>query len=547
MIFRRILSPFLLFVFSAAAALPAAPAESIVTNGDFEKASPDAAWPDGWTRPTAGGMWVEENGNHFLRFRVTQADETASLETRHALPPETKALDLRWRQRLTDVKQGAKGWAGAGVSVEFADASGKKIDRSDAKPAMPKSNASATGWAAKRAEFLVPPEAAFVILNVALIQIEAGSLDLDDITLTPSDPERLRIASKNRATLEKLRTEVPDPSKFPPALHVEGTRLFTAQGAEVRLQGVSTSGMETLSHDFQSVVSVVTAIEQWNANIMRLPVTDKYWFGRGPDQTDGGKAYREQVDLILTLAANRGAYLLIDLHRFRAPRAEDAVFWRDVANRYKNHPAALFDLFNEPHGVSWDVWRNGGFVSEKTKPGDEDSFLSPEELIKLNKGFHSIGMQALVKTVRDTGARNVIVASGLVWSYDLTGIADGYALDDLGGNGIIYAWHVYNWHRDWEKNLLAAAQRFPILVAEVGADVKKMNFIPLEAQEDPHTWVPDMLGFIQKHRLNWTAWCFHPGATPVLISDWNYTPTPFWGVYAKAALAGKKFELRNTR
>ena len=95
--------------------------------------------------------------------------------------------------------------------------------------------------------------------------------------------------------------------------------------------------------------------------------------------------------------------------------------------------------------------------------------------------------------------------------------------------------------------MLETAAQHPIFLGEVGADSKKMDFIPAENQEDPYTWVPDMLGFIQKHKLNWTGWCFHPRATPVMISDWSYTPTPYWGSFAKQALAGQAFELKKVR
>ncbi len=35
-----------------------------------------------------------------------------------------------------------------------------------------------------------------------------------------------------------------------------------------------------------------------------------------------------------------------------------------------------------------------------------------------------------------------------------------------------------------------------------------------------------------------TAWDFHPQAGPTLILDWNYTPTPDFGVFVKQMLAG---------
>ena len=162
--------------------------------------------------------------------------------------------------------------------------------------------------------------------------------------------------------------------------------------------------------------------------------------------------------------------------------------------------------------------------------------------------IQGVGMQALVDAVRGTGAKNIIVAGGLGWAFDLTGIVNGYALDDKGGNGIMYATHFYNWHGGWAKNILGTAAKYPVLVGECGADINKMNFIPLNAQEDPYTWAPDAIGFIQKHHLNWTAWCFHTRATPDMILDWEYcTPTPFWGAFVKDALAGKQYDMKRER
>jgi hypothetical protein len=43
---------------------------------------------------------------------------------------------------------------------------------------------------------------------------------------------------------------------------------------------------------------------------------------------------------------------------------------------------------------------------------------------------------------------------------------------------------------------------------------------------------------LQDHNWSWIAWDFHPAAGPILISGWDYTPTPDFGVFAKQALAG---------
>jgi hypothetical protein len=347
--------------------------------------------------------------------------------------------------------------------------------------------------------------------------------------------------------------ENPDSAKWPKELKVSGNRLVDTDGKDVWLQGVAIPGLEIVPEGHGAAFSTLVAIEDWKSNVVRLAVKDEYWFGKAkptakhPGQTDGGAAYRAIVDNAVNVAANRGAYIVIDNHRFRAIQDEHIAFWLEIAKKYGNHPAVLFDIINEPHGISWEVWRDGGFVAEKSKKAvDESAFLSEAEK-KKNEGFNSPGMQKAVDAIRAAGARNIVIAGGLDWAYDLSGIVDGFALKDPNGNGIMYASHIYPWKRGWAEKVLRAAELHPIFLGEVGADVKKMDFMPLEIQEDADTWVPDMLGLIQKYRLHWTGWSFHTWATPVMLSDWNYTPTPFWGAPAKAALAGQQFELKKLR
>ncbi|MCP5543525.1 MAG: cellulase family glycosylhydrolase [Akkermansiaceae bacterium] len=518
---------------------------TLVPNSGFETDADANQWPDHWPHGKQGVSWEQEPGNRFLRLRSTSPGSMPMAYLEIRIPDGTEALELSWKWRLHDVKPGTKPWFDARILMEFSDEARNKVDGS---PSPPYGRGTSDGWLPKRSAFLVPEGATVLKVMPCLFQATSGTLDLDDLVIRPTDPGPVREALRLRAEAERKKhvpVETAAKERWPAELRVNGNRLIDPAGQEVWLQGLNAGGLETLPHDPQPVRSTVVGIDEWKANAVRLPVKEEFWFGRSPQQNDGGASYRDLVDRCVMIAANRGAYLILDLHRFRAPRAEHAEFWKDAAGRYKNHPAVLFDLFNEPHGMSWEVWKNGGFVGEPEER-DESAFLSDADK-KKNQGFPSVGMQALVDAVRSTGARNLVIATGLHWGLDLRGVVDGHALEEPGGNGVMYAWHVYNWHKDWEKHMLAASEKYPILVGEVGADVKKMDFLPHDIQEDPATWVPDMLGYIQKHRLNWTAWCFHPGATPVMISDWNYTPTPFWGVHAKAALAGKSFELKRTR
>lgn len=112
-------------------------------------------------------------------------------------------------------------------------------------------------------------------------------------------------------------------------------------------------------------------------------------------------------------------------------------------------PSFSIFFLNEPHGISWTVWRDGGFVAEREAGANEDNFLT-------------------------------------------------------------------------EAGRAPGPRRFPIAGHAAS-------------------------GGIQKHRLNWTAWCFHKSASPAMLTDWTYAPTPHWGAYAKRALAGERFKLRRLR
>lgn len=516
---------------------------SIIPNGSFTEQTKEV--PTAWGKMSGELSWQTEEDNTFLRIHSTQPGKLSMVYRTFDIPSGIDALELTWKQRISQLKTGKMPWHDARIMIEFQGIDGKKLA---SKPSPAYTQKNTDGWVAKSKSFLVPEDALTVILMPSLFEVESGTFDIDDLQLKPTSSQPLLAAAKLRVEEAQFRhvpREEPNQVNWPKMLKVVGNRVQDTDGNDVWLQGVNAGGLETLPQDKQQIKSTVVAIDDWKANCVRVPIKDDFWYGKSPYQKDGGQEYRETIDRIVNLAANRGAYVVLDLHRYRAAKQEHADFWKDCAAVYKNHPAVLFDLLNEPHGISWEVWRNGGFVG--TKSGNDESAFLNEEDKKKNQGFQSVGMQAMVDAVRSTGAKNIVIAGGLAWCNDLSGIAEGYALEDPSGNGIMYSWHTYNWHTDWEQKVVPAAEKYPIFLGEVGADVNKMDFIPAEAQEDPYTWVPDILGFVQKHHIHWTGWCFHPKATPIMISDWKYTPTPFWGQFAKDALNGKQFELKRTR
>src|SRR5262249_24908728 len=76
----------------------------------------------------------------------------------------------------------------------------------------------------------------------------------------------------------------------------------------------------------------------------------------------------------------------------------------------------------------------------------------------------------------------------------------------------------------WIAKMEAATRTLPVIVSEFGGR---------NAKDEP--WVRQVLQALEDHQWDWTAWDMHPAASPCLIRDWKYTPTPFFGQRVKLA------------
>ncbi|CAN5577458.1 hypothetical protein BH10PLA2_BH10PLA2_08240 [soil metagenome] len=324
----------------------------------------------------------------------------------------------------------------------------------------------------------------------------------------------------------------------PSPLHVTGNRVLNSRNERVHLRGVNVPSMEWTSDGQGHILeSTRVAIDDWHANVIRLPLSQDRWFGKSNDKNADSKSYQALVKQVVDMCASKGCYIVLDLHWSNAgewgkhigqhvmPDQNSIAFWKDLAQAYKNHPAVIFDLYNEPHDVSWDIWQKGGKVSERGR-GRGPTLT-----------FEAVGIPTLLETVRATGARNVVLVGGLDWSYDLAGILQDRQLADPNGNGIIYANHAYPFKGDsvaqWIKKMEAATEKLAVNISEFGSAPDGARGIRGEQ------WVRQVLQAMRDHDWDWIAWDLHPEAGPKMISDWNYTPTPTFGKWVKLALRGE--------
>lgn len=319
-----------------------------------------------------------------------------------------------------------------------------------------------------------------------------------------------------------------------PPLSVSGNRLLQ-NGAPFRFHGVNRDSLEWGRYnwggcggDGHFADADFAAIAQWKVNVVRLPLSQANVMGRRCDS----QSYFGMIDAAVTKAAAYGMYVILDLHwsdvAGRAPCDEgclsgqqpmpdsDSVkFWRLVAARYASQPGVLFNLYNEPHDVSWACWLNGGCsVRSSVSTGPQVS-------------YKAVGMQRLYDTIRQTGAPNVILVGGLDWAYDLSGVGSGYAVK---GYNIVYDTHVYTaWHNtqeDWDSHFGFLTPNYALSATEFGSvDCSSIVTEQLLDYFDAPRGLP-------QNAMSWAIWSWNaPGecSQPSILLDWSGDPMPNQG------------------
>lgn len=494
----------------------AAAGKELLPNGTMED-SKDGK-PTNWS-----GTWGVDEPNPFLRLSGGAGGASA---TRVIPVPGCRALRLEWRVRHADVSHDSAAGKQAQIAIDFLNEAGRPVLPG---PSYPTYAGSSAGWEKGSLSFFVPPGAVSLRLRPTLAGQSGGTLDIDQISLVminPADvPEEVRTTG---------RVQVDGGKGQPAPLRADGGAL-TAGGTAVWLQGIALAEPDPAAEE-AAIGRLATAIEVWKANVIRLPVDRERWLAQG----DAGGAYRAMVSRLVQAAGTRGAWIIVDLRRFRAPDERDVLFWKDAAAAFKDAPAAILGLFHAPHDISWETWRSGGEVVAVPYAGPG---VLPERSDRLT-AYRAVGMQALLDTVRGTGAKNAVLVAGIDWASDLSGLTAN-ELDDHGGNGIIWDVHLAPWKAGWGKVVQEQGKGRAVMLGMVEGMLSRPDSIPAERFADPWTWGPDTIGAIQTGRMHWVAGVFADGGpSAILQTTGGPAPTPYWGAFVRSALLGRTYAPR---
>lgn len=315
------------------------------------------------------------------------------------------------------------------------------------------------------------------------------------------------------------------PRTSAPALSVQGNRIVDAAGHPVQLNGVNRSGAEYMCvggggiFDGPVDAASVAAMAPWHVHVVRVPLNEDCWLGiNGVRPAYSGARYRAAIQRYVQTLEAAGMNVILGLH-WNAPGGQLAQgqrrmpdydhspdFWRSVAQTFGSDPAVLFDLYNEPHDVSWSCWRDGCTVGSDFHP------------------WRAAGMQDLVNAVRSTGATNILMLGGLEWSGDIRRWSSFMPVDPL--HQLVVSWHVYGFgcatRACWHANVAAVADAAPILIGEFGELGCRHDFV-----DRFMSWADRKDGGLG---LGYVAWTWDDWATcdgPTLIRNYRGDPTGY--------------------
>lgn len=301
---------------------------------------------------------------------------------------------------------------------------------------------------------------------------------------------------------------------------VQGNKFVTAEGNEIVFRGLNASDPEKLSRNRHWNKQYFEEMKRWGANIVRFPVHPTSW-------RLGGIDYMKLLDEGVQWATELNMYVIIDWHSignlkselfqadmYETTRKETFEFWRTMAKHFKdNTTVAFFELYNEP------TVGNGQF-----------GICSWQDWKALN--------EEMITIIRAHGAKTIPLVAGFNWAYDLTPVAN----EPINAEGVAYVSHPYPmkrekpWEDKWTKDWGFVAEKYPLLLTEIGfcgADDKGAH-IPVISDE---SYGDAITKYCHDKGISYVVWVFDPNWSPMLISDWNFTPTR-QGKYFKKVLRG---------
>ncbi|MFD7446589.1 glycoside hydrolase family 5 protein [Streptomyces sp. NPDC059909] len=255
-------------------------------------------------------------------------------------------------------------------------------------------------------------------------------------------------------------------------LKVCGTKLCNRHGRPIQLRGMSTHGLQWYGRCVTSGSLNVLATD-WNADVLRISM----YVQEGGYETDPHR-FTDMVHSIIEQATARGMYAIVDWHMldpgdptYNLNRAR--TFFTEIAQRHGTKNNLLYEIANEPSGVSWSTIKSYA--------------------------------EQLIPVIRRQDPDAPVLVGTRAWSS--LGVSEGadeseVVRNPVDASNIMYTFHFYAYsHRDEYLNTLSrAADKLPVFVTEFGTQ----NYAG-EGGND-FTMSQRYLDLMASKKISWVNW-----------------------------------------
>ncbi len=292
-------------------------------------------------------------------------------------------------------------------------------------------------------------------------------------------------------------------------VRVQGNKFIGPDGKELIFRGLCFSDPVKLVRENQWNERYFDEAAAWGANVVRFAVHPSNLNQMGWERTF------QAMDQGIQWAKERGMWVIMDWHSignlvtekytsamYNTTKEETFKFWRTVAQRYADEPqVALYELFNEPTvtaagtgGTTWTEWK--------------------------------ALQEQIIDTIRAYNPNAVCLCAGFNWAYDLTPVAK----EPIERKNVAYVSHPYPmkrdqpWQDNWESDFGYVANTYPVICTEIGycLENERGSHVPVISTD---VYGHEITEYFEKKGISFTVWCFDTSWAPVLINDWNFTPS----------------------
>ncbi|WP_416980213.1 glycoside hydrolase family 5 protein [Streptomyces sp. T028] len=282
-------------------------------------------------------------------------------------------------------------------------------------------------------------------------------------------------------------------------LHVCGTQLCGASGKAVQLRGMSTHGTQWYPQCLTGAALNAVA-HDWKASVLRVST-----YAREGAYRADPKKYTDLASKLVDMASARGMYVIVDWHTIHpgdphADLANARAFFKAIAEKHKNKNNVIYEVANEPHGVSWSTIKA---YTEKIMPVIRSR--APGSVILVpTRGWATLG-------AAEATNEKVILA------------------DPVRDKNVMYTYHFYATagREQFLKLLDRASDKLPIFVTEWA--VASWN-----GWGTDYPMAQKFIDLMAKKKIGWTNWSLSDNHKDLSVFKKGACST---GKFGKAALS----------